>query len=227
MSQENTQENPEQLTLEVTEEQLDNENTEESNEESSYELPEGITSVEDLIQKYNESKSSNDDSDSNSDSEDNDEDEESTDESEEESEEESDEDSEEETDDYKQKYDKLVREQTERTALDITGGKEGYNQMVSWASENLSQQEQDVYDSVMENGTPEQITFAVKALNALHKAAINSNDEPQVNTPQSNSPQADVFRSLDEMADAMDDPRYGIDPAYTKDVEEKSDRSPL
>ena len=49
---------------------------------------------------------------------------------------------------------------------DMAGGQQQYEQMLGWASENLSDAEIDMYDDVMDSGDPAACFFAVQALMA-------------------------------------------------------------
>lgn len=106
----------------------------------------------------------------------------------------------------------------------LVGGEEQYNQLVSWASQNLSQQEIEIYDSVMDRGDPAAIYFAVQALNYRFQDSVGT--EGRLLTGNA-ARSADSFRSQAEVVRAMSDPRYESDPAYRQDVFDKLDRSDL
>ena len=105
------------------------------------------------------------------------------------------------------------------------GGTEEYQSMIQWASENLSEQEVSMYDTVMDRGDPLAMFFAVQALNARYQDAVGYDGE--LLTGQSPRNTSDVFRSQAELVAAMSDPRYDKDPAYRADVADKLDRSNL
>jgi hypothetical protein len=103
------------------------------------------------------------------------------------------------------------------------GGDVEYRNMLSWASENLSQQEIEMYDTVMDRGDPLAMFFAAQALNARYKDAEGYDGKLLTgNAPRTN---ADVFRSQAELVAAMSDPRYDKDPAYRADIADKLERS--
>lgn len=108
---------------------------------------------------------------------------------------------------------------------DAVGGEEAYKELVTWASENLSAQEVEAYDHVMELDNPYAAFFAVKALNMAYQNA--NGFEGQMLTGKAASNPTDSFRSQAEVVQAMSDPRYDSDPAYRNDVFEKLDRSNL
>ena len=103
------------------------------------------------------------------------------------------------------------------------GGTEEYQSMIQWASQNLSEQEVSMYDTVMDRGDPLAMFFAVQALNARYQDATGYDGE--LLTGQSPRNTADVFRSQAELVAAMSDPRYDRDPAYRSDVADKLERS--
>ena len=51
---------------------------------------------------------------------------------------------------------------------DMAGGEQQYEQMLGWASDNLSEAEIDMYDDVMDSGDPAACFFAVQALMARY-----------------------------------------------------------
>ena len=107
----------------------------------------------------------------------------------------------------------------------IAGGDDGYGDMMRWAGENLSQQEIERYDAVMDNGDINAMSFAVQALYSRYQDANGIEGELLTGKPAST--QKDVFRSQAEVVRAMADPRYDTDPAYRQDVYAKLERSDL
>lgn len=108
---------------------------------------------------------------------------------------------------------------------DIVGGPEGYNQMMGWAANSLSETEQSMFDAVMDRGEPLAMFFAVQALAARYNEAIGYDGQMLQGYAPRND--ADVFRSQAEVVRAMSDPRYEDDPAYRQDVFDKLERSNL
>jgi hypothetical protein len=106
----------------------------------------------------------------------------------------------------------------------LAGGEEKYTQMLSWASENLTEQEISMYDSIMDKGDPAAAFFAVQALSYRYQDA----NGVEGNLVQGKSPgPGGVFRSQAELVQAMSDPRYDSDPAYRQDVMRKLDNSKI
>jgi len=98
----------------------------------------------------------------------------------------------------------------------MVGGEKAYQSMITWAGQNLSQAEIQMYDSVMGKGDPNAIFFAVQALNAKYSDATGK--EGQMLTGRGAVDQDNSFRSQAELVQAMSDPRYDRDPAYRRDV---------
>jgi hypothetical protein len=106
---------------------------------------------------------------------------------------------------------------------DMAGGEEEYQQMLSWAGENLSDEEIDMYDDVMDSGDPAACFFAIQALMARYGEDTGVDGELLTGSDPVSSPQG--FRSQQELVAAMSDPRYESDPAYRADVINKLENS--
>jgi len=105
------------------------------------------------------------------------------------------------------------------------GGPDTYSSMIQWASENLTEQEISMYDTVMERGDPYAMFFAAQALNSRYVDATGVDGELLTGSAPRNT--GDVFRSQAEVVRAMSDPRYDNDPAYRQDIADKLERSNL
>ena len=102
---------------------------------------------------------------------------------------------------------------------DSVGGVDEYQNMLQWASGNLSEQEINLYDAAMDRGDPLTMFFAAQALNSRYKDAIGYDGEMLTGkTPRNTS---NAFRSQAELIAAMSDPRYDKDPAYRQDIADK------
>jgi hypothetical protein len=103
------------------------------------------------------------------------------------------------------------------------GGSDEYQNMILWASQNLSEQEVQMYDAVMDRGDPLAMFFAAQALNSRYQDAVGYDGEMLTGSAPRNA--TDSFRSQAELVAAMSDPRYDKDPAYRADVADKLERS--
>lgn len=106
--------------------------------------------------------------------------------------------------------------------MDVAGGTEGYKELTDWALNNMPENELQLYNQMVETGT-DNAKMAVEWLMSKREAAEGV--EPNLVSGKSQAPAKDEFRSTAEVVAAMKDARYGKDPAYTKDVEDKLSRS--
>lgn len=111
------------------------------------------------------------------------------------------------------------------TLYNVVGGKQQYNQLVQWASQNLTQQEVNMYDAVMAKGDPNAAYWAIRGL-ALQYLDKNGYEGKRIS---GKAPKSDdnSFRSQAELVQAMSDPRYESDEAYRNDVMNKLSNSKL
>ena len=105
------------------------------------------------------------------------------------------------------------------------GGEESYQEMIQWATQNLTENEIKLYDTAMDKGDPLTMFFAAQALNARYRDAAGYEGRMLTGSAPRNT--GDVFRSQAELVAAMSDPRYDKDPAYRMDISEKLERSNL
>ena len=118
----------------------------------------------------------------------------------------------------------LTEDQAEQL-YEMVGGEQAYQSMLEWASQSLSKEEVEMYDSVMGDGNANSIFFAVQAL--ANKYFDNVGSEGQLLTGRGAAESNAVFRSQSELVQAMNDPRYDNDPAYRSDVMAKLENSDL
>ena len=107
----------------------------------------------------------------------------------------------------------------------MVGGEAAYKEMLQWAGENLSQEEIEMFDSVVGTGNKNASFFAINALQQRYKDAVG-NEAPLL-SGRSPTETLDVFRSQAEVVAALGDPRYDKDPAYRQDVFNKLERSSI
>ena len=128
--------------------------------------------------------------------------------------------------DYRSKAENSSQPQmTEADATNLknaVGGEAQYNEMIGWASQNMTEQEISLYDSIMEKGDPAAAYFAVQALAYRYQDADGVEGNLVQAKPRSSSA---GFRGQAELTQAMSDPRYDSDPAYRQDVARKLERS--
>ena len=105
------------------------------------------------------------------------------------------------------------------------GGEQQYKSLMTWASQNLSQDSINSFDNLVNTGDPNSIQLAVNGLVAQYQ---NDNGyEGRMLTGKAAKTNTDVYQSQAQLVEAMADPRYDRDPAYREAVREKLDRSDL
>ena len=108
---------------------------------------------------------------------------------------------------------------------DLAGGPQKYDQLVDWATKNLPEKEQQMYDAVVDRGDPLACYFALQTVINKYENAVGV--DGQLITGKAPSASTDIFRSQAELVEAMGDKRYENDPAYRQDVISKLDRSKI
>lgn len=98
----------------------------------------------------------------------------------------------------------------------FVGGPESYDNMLSWAGQNLEDSEIKMYDEVMDSGNPQAAYFAVQALAYRYQDAVGTEGEMLSGRAARQSDNA--FQSQAQLVDAMSDPRYDTDPAYREQI---------
>ena len=106
----------------------------------------------------------------------------------------------------------------------IAGGSEGYDALMNWATDNLSDADSANFDEVIETGNKAAVTFAVKALMGQYEDSVGR-DSALVQGKASTS--NDIYRSMAEVVRDMNNPRYDSDPAVRADVQRKLERTNL
>lgn len=107
----------------------------------------------------------------------------------------------------------------------LVGGADQYTQMLNWASDNISSQEAELFDSVMNSGDPASAYFAIRALGQQWVEAKGY--EGQLLQGKAPRDTTSKFRSQAQLVEAMSDPRYENDDAYRRDVMAKLENSNL
>ena len=108
------------------------------------------------------------------------------------------------------------------TVYNSVGGEEQYNQLTSWAAENMDDRALDAFNSIVDQGNPTAIQIAVAGMKAEYDNAEGY--EGRMLTGKA-AQASDAFRSQSEVVQAMSDPRYDRDPAYRQDLYDKLERS--
>lgn len=119
---------------------------------------------------------------------------------------------------------KAVVAQLQQRVYSVVGGQEQYEQMVTWAANNLTPAEIDAYNLATAHGEAS-AKLAAQGLYAQFTNARGSEGKLMHGKPANSG--AEGFRSHAELTKAMSDPRYKTDPAYRNDVAMKLAASTL
>ena len=102
------------------------------------------------------------------------------------------------------------------------GGKQNYDEVVKWASENLPANEIATFNKIVETGSNEEAILAAQGLKARMDNVVG---QTPTLVKGGISPTENAYQSTAEIISAINDPRYQVDTAYRKNVEEKIKRS--
>ena len=105
------------------------------------------------------------------------------------------------------------------------GGEAEYNNLTTWAAQNLDESKMDAFNDIIDRGNATSIQIAVAGLRAEYEA--QEGYEGRMLTGKAAKSSGDIFRSQAEVVQAMNDPKYDRDPAYRQDVYDKLERSDL
>jgi hypothetical protein len=111
-----------------------------------------------------------------------------------------------------------------QSVQNFVGGTEKYQELVSWAADNFSEEEITAFDSVVETGNIPAIKLALQALQYRYQDNVGVEGNMIQGKPAQSR---EIFRSQAELVRAMSDPRYDDDPAYRMAIMEKLERSGL
>jgi len=116
---------------------------------------------------------------------------------------------------------------TTKEVIDVKsqyGGEQGYSEMLQWAGQNLSQEEINAFNKIV-NGSNDmaQVKLAVAGLHSRYTAAEGR--EPRLLAGRSTRSAGEKYESTAQLVEAMSDPKYKSDPAYRRKVQERLARS--
>ena len=120
---------------------------------------------------------------------------------------------------------KAIADQQATSIKGMVGGNDAYNEMASWAAENMSEQEKTAYNTAVNSKDIETAKLAVVGLKAKFEKANGS--EPKLVEGKGTITGQDGYKSWAEVTRAMSDDRYQKDPAYQAMVQEKLANSDL
>lgn len=111
-----------------------------------------------------------------------------------------------------------LQQSEEGNIKSVTEG--NWDQMAEWAANNLSPEEVATFDDIVQNGTIEQAKLATKGLYAQFKA--ENGVTPKLVQGAVNGSSTMPFKSNQELARAMSDPRYKSgDKSYHEEIDRR------
>ena len=120
---------------------------------------------------------------------------------------------------------KAISENYQKEIYNEVGSQEQYTQLVDWASKNLSEQEVESFNNIIETGSVQAMKLAVRGLMATAGMKQSAPQKQDLFQGDSDVISVDAFQSIAQVTQAMNDPRYDKDPAYRKEVTDKIARS--
>ena len=100
----------------------------------------------------------------------------------------------------------------------VVGGKDKYDTIVKWASDNLSDNEVKAFNDTMDSGTLDQAQLAISGIQAKYNSV---NQEPSLFSGERADNSKGAYRSVGEMLADINNPKYSTDSAFRADVEAK------
>lgn len=126
---------------------------------------------------------------------------------------------------YKAAQDTALSVKEVASIKESLGGETEYNRMIQWAASNLSPDEVEGFNQIINTQPMSAVKMAVSGLHARYSAAEGR--EPKLIGGRAPKGNTDKFESTAQLVAAMSDPRYSNDPAYQKKVQEKLSRSSI
>jgi len=120
-----------------------------------------------------------------------------------------------------------LRQQHVNQVWEMSGGRETFEAMQGWANDALTDGEKIEFNDAVNSGNPDRARLAVDALRSRWEGS-GSPTEPRLVHGNDSGTVQPAFRSMQEIQEAMRDPRYTSgDPAYHADVDDRIRRSGL
>lgn len=107
-------------------------------------------------------------------------------------------------------------EQEKNEIAECIGGRETFDNVIKWASENLSEAE---IKSI--NGITDKSVIQIILKDLKNRMEEKEGITPNYTQGEGGKPAKDIFRSQAEMFEAISNPKYRVDEAYRADVQRK------
>ena len=109
---------------------------------------------------------------------------------------------------------------------DITDGADNYQEMVSWAQDNLSPEEIQIFNQQVNSGV-NSARFAAEALYSRYTKANGSPPKKLIQGDNTSSSGSSAYQSQEELMEDMSNSKYQTDPAFRRKVEQKLSNSDI
>jgi hypothetical protein len=126
---------------------------------------------------------------------------------------------------YKAAQDTALSVKEVASIKESLGGEAEYSKMIQWAGDNLSPEEVEGFNQIINTQPMAAVKMAVTGLYARYTAVEGR--EPKLIGGRASKGSSDKFESTAQLVEAMSDPRYSKDPAYQRKVQEKLGRSSI
>jgi hypothetical protein len=126
---------------------------------------------------------------------------------------------------YKQAQDTALSVKEVASIKESLGGEAEYNKMIEWAGTNLSADEVEGFNQIINTQPMASVKMAISGLHARYSAVEGR--EPKLIGGRAPKGSTDKFESTAQLVAAMSDPKYSTDPAYQRKVQEKLSRSSI
>lgn len=126
---------------------------------------------------------------------------------------------------YKQAQDNALTAKDVAAIKQQFGGEKAYAEMIEWAGQNLSEEEIDGFNQIINSGNMSTTRLAITGLQSRYASAVGR--EPKLLGGRAPKGSSEKFESTAQLVEAMKDPRYAKDPAYRRSIEVKLSRSSI
>lgn len=124
---------------------------------------------------------------------------------------------------------KAMADQHINSVHQTVGGKDNYEALIGWASENLSPEEKEAFNHTVDYGSVQQLNMALQGLMSRANVSPLSPQQPQQQELFEGQPTnygADApYQSIAEMTTDMNNPKYQNDTAFRDMVERRLSKS--
>lgn len=114
---------------------------------------------------------------------------------------------------------KSMQQSRTNAASEAVGGTDSLKQIQTWAGQNLSDAELDAFNNQLAQAQSAEEVGVIYA--TLRTKYETSSGEAKLVSGGAGNPRGATFANRAEMVEAMSDSRYGTDPEFTREVEQK------